>query len=62
MTQVRTRSGDVEGASVHGLREWAPDLTQVERRGRALVEERPLVALMVALAGGYCLGRMLSRV
>lgn len=63
MSRVRTHSsGQGEASSAHALRAWTPNLSQIERQGRAFVDERPLIALMLAVAGGYCLGRMLSRV
>jgi hypothetical protein len=63
MSRVRTQSSGVDaGAAVQTLREWTPNLSRLERQGRTFVDERPLMALMIAVAGGYCLGRMLSRV
>lgn len=63
MSRVQTHSSGQGGASAaHALREWTPNLSEVERQGRAFVDERPLISLLLAVAGGYFLGRMLSRV
>lgn len=35
---------------------------QADRRVRAAVEERPLVALAVALGTGFVLGRLIARI
>lgn len=35
---------------------------EADRRLRAAVEERPLVALAVALSTGFVLGRMIARI
>jgi ElaB/YqjD/DUF883 family membrane-anchored ribosome-binding protein len=50
---------------VGGVAEVAPRLVQkakaADERVVALVRERPLAALCVALAAGYLVGRMISR-
>jgi hypothetical protein len=43
-------------------RDWSRDLARAEQRGRVMATEHPLLALGLALFGGYCLGRAMSRV
>lgn len=54
-----------EGASIEHLRqrihELQDEVGDADRRLRAFVRERPLAAVMIALAGGFMLGRVLRR-
>jgi hypothetical protein len=54
--------GSAETSAATTARDRTPNLARIEQQGRAFVDQRPLIALMLALAGGYCLGRVLSRV
>jgi hypothetical protein len=38
------------------------EIERVDRRVRAFVAERPLAAVLIALATGYVVGRVLTRV
>jgi hypothetical protein len=42
-------------------RDWGRDLVRAEQRGRMIATEHPVLALGLALLGGYCLGRALAR-
>lgn len=41
--------------------EWIPDLKGLDARVRELAKAQPLLCLAVALAGGYVVGRLISR-
>lgn len=43
-------------------RDWEDEAARLQRRAHDLIRERPLLALTLAVAGGYLAGRMLSRV
>jgi hypothetical protein len=49
------------GHSTGMQRNWPRDLAKAEQRTRALAIQHPMMALGLALLGGYCLGRVLSR-
>ena len=61
--------GSEAGSRVSGLAEELNDrlkdasagLRDVDEQARAFVKESPFVALAAALAGGFLLGRLLSR-
>jgi ElaB/YqjD/DUF883 family membrane-anchored ribosome-binding protein len=37
------------------------ELREIDRQARAFIKESPFVALGIAVAGGYLLGRLLGR-
>ena len=61
--------GSEAGSRVSGLAEELNDrlkdasagLRDIDEQARAFVKESPFVALAAALAGGFLLGRLLSR-
>jgi hypothetical protein len=61
MTMATTRSATAAGA--HGVADDGGDmgaeLARVDEEVRAFVKERPILALLGAVAAGYVLGRML---
>jgi hypothetical protein len=52
-----TRSGDGEQR-----RAWEEETARLQRRTNDFIRQRPLLALTMALVGGYVAGRALSRV
>jgi hypothetical protein len=45
----------------HRIQELGGDFASVDRRLRTAVRERPLVALLTAVAAGFMLGRVIGR-
>jgi len=45
----------------HRIQELGDDFASVDRRLRNAVRERPLVALLTAVAAGFMLGRVIGR-
>ena len=45
----------------HRIQELGADFASVDRRLRLAVRERPVVALITALAAGFMLGRIIGR-
>lgn len=43
-------------------RDWEDEAARLQRRAHDLIRQRPLLALTMAVAGGYLAGRVLSRV
>jgi hypothetical protein len=43
-------------------RDWQDGAARLQRRTHEMIRQRPLLALGLALLGGYCAGRILSRV
>jgi len=52
------------GAALNGRSSGADanDLAEFDRRVRAIVKERPVLAVGIALAAGFAIGRILRRV
>jgi len=46
----------------HRIEALRSDLAQVDRRARALLKQRPLVAVAASLAVGFLLGRAIRRI
>ena len=42
--------------------EWGDEAARLQRRAHDMIRERPLLALTLAVAGGYLAGRVLSRI
>lgn len=59
MTQTQKEGGQDVAKQVKALEDHAQRL---QRRANDFVHQRPLLALTMALAGGYLAGRVLSRV
>jgi hypothetical protein len=53
------KSNKADEAKTH---EWENEAARLQRRAHDLIRERPLMALTLAVAGGYLAGRVLSRV
>jgi hypothetical protein len=43
-------------------RPWEDEATRLQRQTNDLIRQRPLLALTMAVVGGYVAGRVLSRV
>lgn len=52
-----TTAGDL----IDQAEKWIPDLKGLDTRVRELARAQPLLCLAVALAGGYVVGRLISR-
>lgn len=57
-----TKSATASGGSIaEAAEEMRGELANLDTRLRAFVEERPLMALLSAVAAGYVVGRILRR-
>lgn len=61
MTQTRKLEGGAESA-VAQARALEDQAARLQRRANDFIHQRPLLALTMAVAGGYLAGRVLSRV
>ena len=43
-------------------REWEDEAARLQQRAHDMIRQRPLLALGLAVAGGYLAGRVLSRI
>jgi hypothetical protein len=60
-TRMSTKTEDTMGEIIEQAEEWIPDLGSLDARLRELAKQQPLLCLAVALAGGYVVGRLVSR-
>lgn len=61
MTQTM-QSGTGSRESNRNAQEWQREAERLQHRANEFVRQRPLMALTMALAGGFLAGRILSRV
>jgi hypothetical protein len=60
-TGPRDDEGEIESLR-HRIQELQSEVEYADKRLRALVRDKPLVALIGAVAAGFFLGRIISRV
>ncbi len=58
----QSKSGSGKRDSNGNAEEWQHEAERLQHRANEFVRQRPLMALTMALAGGYIAGRILSRV
>jgi len=58
---VERERGSEGGGGMEALAAWREEIDALDARTREAVKARPMMAVGVALAVGYALGRMLTR-
>ena len=56
-----TKSATASGGMAETANEMRSELEQLDERLRVFVKERPIMALLSAVAAGYVVGRVLRR-